>query len=52
MQLLTKELIQKFNFTGSQEYISDPVVIAKFFHPASNWTWLATEFIPETQVFF
>lgn len=52
MKLLTSELLRKFNLTGSQEYIPDPIVIARFFHPASRWTWLATEFIPETQVFF
>ncbi len=52
MKLLTSELLRKFNQIGSQEYIPNPIVIAKFFHPASRFIWLATEFLPETQVFF
>lgn len=52
MQLLTKELLQKFNTLGSQENNTDPIVVAKYFHPMSNWTWLATEFDPESRIFF
>ena len=35
-----------------QEGVSDPTVYARFFTPASNWTWLATEFDPEEGRFF
>ena len=44
MKLLTKELINKFNKIGSQENIEDPIIVAKFFHPFSNYTWYATEY--------
>ena len=52
MQLLTKEILTKFNFVWSQENNPDPIIIAKFFHPASSWTWYATEFDPTTSTFF
>ncbi|MBP9779803.1 DUF2958 domain-containing protein [Candidatus Gracilibacteria bacterium] len=52
MQLLTKELLQKFNTLGSQENVSDPIIVAKYFHPASSWTWFATEFDIESRIFF
>ena len=50
MQLLTKELLQKFNTLGSQENNPDLIVIAKYFY--GSWTWLATELDPVTQIFF
>lgn len=28
------------------------IVYAKFFHPASSWTWYATEYDPESRTFF
>tara|TARA_R100001377_G_C3194901_1_gene112291 strand:- start:1618 stop:1917 length:300 start_codon:yes stop_codon:yes gene_type:complete len=52
MKLLTKELINKFNKIGSQENIDDPIIVAKFFHPFSNYTWYATEYNDETKMFF
>ncbi|MBP7806431.1 DUF2958 domain-containing protein [Candidatus Gracilibacteria bacterium] len=52
MQLLTKELLQKFNTLGSQENTTDPIIVAKYFHPASSWTWFATEFDIESRTFF
>jgi hypothetical protein len=52
MQLLTKDILTKFNQIGSQESNEDPIIIAKFFHPASNWTWYATEFDPSSRTFF
>ena len=52
MQLLTKELLQRFNVVGRQEDIADPIVIAKFFNPIGAGTWYATEYDPETKMFF
>ncbi len=52
MKLLTKELVARFNKVGSQEEIKDPVVIAKFFNPTGGGTWYATEYDPESKIFF
>ena len=52
MQLLTKELLKRFEKVGSQENIKDPVVIAKFFNPTGAGTWYATEYNPEEKIFF
>ena len=43
MKLLTKELKRKIPPLYSQEEVEDPVVVVKFFHPRSNWTWYAYE---------
>ena len=50
MQLLTKELLQKFASLGSLENNPDPIVIAKYYY--GSWTWFATEFDSVTQIFF
>lgn len=50
--LLTKALAARFASVGSQENVADPVVIAKFFHPMSSWTWYATEYDPTDKIFF
>jgi hypothetical protein len=52
MKLLTKEILQQFEKTGSQEGTKDPLVIAKFFNPAGAGTWYATEYIPQDRTFF
>lgn len=52
MKLLTKEIIELFRKTGSQETVKDPLIIAKFFTPDSNWTWFATEYNEEEGMFF
>jgi Protein of unknown function (DUF2958) len=52
MQLLTKDILTKFNQMGSQETIDDPIVILKVFYPAWSYTWLLTEFYPDTRQFF
>lgn len=51
MKLLTKAMEQRFKKLGKQD-IPDPVVVAKFFHPLSNWTWFATAYDPEDRNFF
>lgn len=52
MQLLTKELEQRFAEVGSQEEITDPIIIAKFFNPTGAGTWYATEYNPKEKIFF
>ena len=52
MQLLTKELIQRFEKVGCQENKKDPLVIAKFFNPGGAGTWYATEYNPSEKIFF
>ena len=52
MKLLTKELLERFNKVGRQEEVKDPVVIAKFFNPTGAGTWYATEYNPESKIFF
>lgn len=52
MKLLTKEIIKRFETIGRQEESSDPIVVAKFFTPDSSCTWYATEFEPESGIFF
>jgi len=52
MQLMTKELEQKFKEVGSQENAKDPVIVAKYFNPAGAGTWYATEYDPSQRLFF
>ena len=52
MELMTKELEERFEEVGSQEKIKDPIVIAKFFNPAGPGTWLASEYDPKDKIFF
>ena len=43
MKLLTKELQKKLPALYSQEEVSDPLVVVKYFTPDSSWTWLIIE---------
>ncbi len=43
MKLLTEELKKELPPLYSQEHEPDPLVICKFFHPLSFWTWYAYE---------
>jgi hypothetical protein len=55
MKLMTKELERQFekhkqhNISASTENV---VVIAKYFLPGTAATWFATEYEPETGIFF
>ena len=51
MELLTKEVRDKLPslYTTGEE--KDPLVVCKFFHPLSGWTWYAIEFDGE-DIFF
>ena len=46
MKLLTEELKKQLPSLYSQEHEADPLVICKFFHPLSPWTWYAYEGSP------
>jgi hypothetical protein len=46
MELLTQELRKQLPPLYSQENEQDPMVICKFFHPLSPWTWYAYEGSP------
>ena len=52
MKLMTKALEKRFAAVGSQEEAADPLIIAKFFNPCGAGTWYATEYDPETRLFF
>ena len=52
MKLMTKQLLKRFAEVGSQEYVEDPIVIAKFFNPTGAGTWYATEYDPWDKIFF
>jgi hypothetical protein len=53
MKLLTKALEARFSALGRQESKGDEaIVVAKYFHPLSSWTWYATEYDPEERMFF
>jgi len=43
MKLLTKEIEKKLPKLYSQEKVSNPKIIVKFFHPLSSWTWYTVE---------
>jgi len=51
MQLLTRELTARLPVLYTQENDKDPMVICKFFLPASKWTWYAIEFDGEDRFF-
>ncbi|GAI64895.1 hypothetical protein ES707_00879 [subsurface metagenome] len=52
MQLLTKEIRDKFKKIGSQDGKGgEAVCVVKFFDPTGSWTWYATEFDGE-DIFF
>jgi hypothetical protein len=46
MELLPEEVRKQLPPLYSQEHEPDPMVICKFFHPLSSWTWYAIEGSP------
>lgn len=53
MKLMTKAIENRFEKIGSQDGRGDDaIVVAKYFTPFANWTWYATEYDPETGLFF
>lgn len=53
-KLLTKEIEKSLPPIGANDTVplSEQVLKVKFFTPASCWTWYATEYDPESRVFF
>lgn len=49
---MTTELEARFKAIGSQEGVSDPIVVAKYFNPTGGGSWYATEYNPEEKMFF
>ena len=49
---MTKGLEARFKKIGTQEEVKDPIVVAKFFNPTGIGTWYATEYDPESKIFF
>jgi len=43
MKMLTKELASTIPPLYTNENVTDPMVVAKYFTPWSNWTWYVTE---------
>jgi len=53
MDLLPLEVEQSLPALYSQDGKGDEATVhVKFFHPMSDWTWYATEYDPENQMFF
>jgi len=47
MKLLTEEIKRRLPPLGATEGEEDPMVVCKFFDPASSWTWYVIEGSPE-----
>ena len=39
-------------YSGGDTPLADKICQVKFFHPFCSWTWYATEFDPESGIFF
>ena len=54
MMLMTKEIKKTIPalYSGEETPLNDKICHVKFFHPMCNMTWYATEFDPETGLFF
>jgi hypothetical protein len=53
MKLITKEIENKAKSIGCQDGKGlKAIVIAKYFSIANQWRWYATEYDPETKLFF
>jgi|SRR5271157_773529 len=52
MKLMTRDLEKRFAQVGSQENVSDPLIIAHYFNPTGAGDWYATEYFPEDRTIF
>ena len=50
-KFITAEILKALPKLYSQENVSDPMVVAKWFSPYSNWRWYAIEFDGEDTFF-
>lgn len=44
ISLINPALKKQFALTGSQDEVSDPVIVAKFFNPCGSQTWYAISY--------
>jgi hypothetical protein len=52
MRLITETLEKRFAQVGSQEHVSDPLILVHFFNPTGAGDWYATEYDPDSRIFF
>ena len=54
MMLMTKAIKKAIPalYSGEETPLNDKICHVKFFDPCGSWTWYATEFDPETGMFF
>jgi len=53
MKLMNKGLEARFKKIGSQDGKGEEaIVVVKYFNPAGSGTWYATEYEPESRIFF
>ena len=53
MKLMTKAIENVIPALYEQDGLGDDAIVhAKFFTPEGSWTWYATEYDPETRMFF
>jgi len=54
MKLLTKEITTKLPplYTNENKTAEETPIVVKFFDPCGSWTWFATEYDPDTRMFF
>jgi hypothetical protein len=52
MKLMTPDLEKRFAQVGSQEEVSDPLIIAHYFNPTGAGDWYAIEYFPEDRIIF
>ena len=51
MELTNKKLEKRFHQVGSQDLMTDPLIVVKFFNPTGPGTWYATEYDPLERTF-
>jgi len=52
MKLMTKQIEERFKAVGDQSEKENPLFIAKYFNPCGSATWYASEYDPETRIFY
>lgn len=54
MKLMTKSILNKIPalYSGESIPLDEKICHVKFFHPMCQMTWFATEFDPESGIFF
>ena len=52
MNILLHEAVKNLPLLYSQEYVEDPIVSCRIYHPFSDWFWFPLEFNPMQGLFF